>query len=73
MALVLIMLGVLLQWPTLLTILMVPVLVYMYIRLARRGQQVMHPEFGRAYERYAASTPGFIPKIRALLGRWTSG
>ena len=73
MTLVLIMLGFLLQWSTLLTILMVPVLAYMYIRLARRRQQVMHPEFGMAYERYAASTPEFIPKIRALLGRWTSG
>ncbi len=37
---VLIMFGFLLQWPTLLTLLMFPVLVYMYVRLARRQKRV---------------------------------
>lgn len=58
---ILIMLGFLLQWPTLVTLLMFPVLVAMYVRLARREEQEALAEFGEAYARYAASTPAFIP------------
>lgn len=60
---VLIMFGFLLQWPTLLTVIMFPVLVYMYMRLARREEQEVEREFGEAYRRYAAHTPAFIPRF----------
>lgn len=60
---VLIMLGFLLQWPTLLTMLMFPVLVYMYVRLARLEERDAVAEFGEAYERYASSTPAFFPSL----------
>lgn len=65
---ILIMLGFLLQWPTILTLLMFPVLVYMYIRLSRREEQEVLTEFGEAYARYAAQTPAFFPHLgqRAL-------
>jgi protein-S-isoprenylcysteine O-methyltransferase Ste14 len=63
-AFVLIMFGFLLQWPTLLTLLMFPVLVYMYVRLARREEGEVAAEFGAAYERYAARTPAFWPRLR---------
>lgn len=53
---VLIMFGFLLQWPTVLTLIMFPILVYMYLRLARREER----EFGAEYRRYAARTPTFI-------------
>src|SRR5215472_12566475 len=49
---IVIMLGFLLQWPTLLTLLMFPVLVVMYVRLARREEQEALAEFGAVYERY---------------------
>ena len=64
----LIMLGFLLQWPTILTLLMFPVLVWMYIRLARREEREVLTEFGEAYARYAAQTPAFLPQVgrRAL-------
>ena len=58
---VLIMLGFLLQWPTILTLLMFPVLVWMYVRLARREEQEVMAEFGDTYSRYAESTPAFLP------------
>ena len=65
-AFIVIMLGFLLQWPTLPTMLMFPVLVWMYVRLARREERDAMAEFGEAYARYAARTPAFIPRgIRA--------
>jgi protein-S-isoprenylcysteine O-methyltransferase Ste14 len=60
---ILIMLGFLLQWPTLLTLVMFPILVVMYIRLARREEHEVLKEFGEAYARYAAHTPAFFPRL----------
>jgi len=62
---VLIMLGFLLQWPTVLTVPMFPVLVAMYIRLARTEEREVSAEFGDAYARYAADTPAFFPRFGA--------
>ncbi|MBU1689155.1 MAG: isoprenylcysteine carboxylmethyltransferase family protein [Gammaproteobacteria bacterium] len=59
---VLIMLGFLLQWPTVLTVPMFPVLVVMYVRLARIEEREVSAEFGDAYMRYAADTPAFFPR-----------
>lgn len=58
-----IMFGFLLQWPTLLTLAMFPVLVWMYRRLARREESDAFAKFGEAYERYAAATPAFLPRL----------
>ena len=63
-AFVLIMLGFLVQWPTLLTLLMFPVLLWMYLRLARREEHEVEDEFGDIYRRYAAATPAFFPHLR---------
>ena len=60
-AFVLIMFGFLLQWPTILTLLMFPVLVWMYLRLARTEERDAEAEFGESWRDYAAHTPGFIP------------
>ena len=60
---ILIMAGFLLQWPTLVTLAMFPILVYMYARLARIEERDAIAEFGEAYERYAARTPGFLPRL----------
>jgi protein-S-isoprenylcysteine O-methyltransferase Ste14 len=66
---ILIMLGFLLQWPTLLTLLMFPILVWMYVRLARREEREVRTELGDAYARYAATTPGFVPRLRRAMPR----
>src|SRR3546814_8365141 len=57
------MFGFLLQWPTLLTLVMFPILVIMYIRLAKSEEREALAEFGDAYRRYAAEVPAFIPRI----------
>lgn len=41
---------------------MLPILVVMYVRLARREEREVHAEFGAEYDRYAAVTPGFLPR-----------
>jgi protein-S-isoprenylcysteine O-methyltransferase Ste14 len=61
---ILIMLGFLLQWPTVLTLAMFPILVGMYVRLAHREEREARAEFGEAYARYAATTPAFVPRLR---------
>jgi protein-S-isoprenylcysteine O-methyltransferase Ste14 len=60
----LIMLGFLLQWPTLITLIMFPILVAMYVRLAHREEREVTKEFGDTYLRYAAVTPRFLPRVR---------
>ena len=62
---VLIMFGFLLQWPTLITLIMFPILVTMYVRLARREERESLAEFGDEYARYATITPAFIPSVGA--------
>jgi protein-S-isoprenylcysteine O-methyltransferase Ste14 len=59
---VLIMTGFLLQWPTLVTLAMYPILVFMYVRLALREENEALAQFGGEYERYAARTPRFFPR-----------
>ena len=61
----LIMLGFLLQWPTLITLIMFPILVAMYVKLARREEHEVLAEFGDAYQRYLTRTPAFIPRFGA--------
>ena len=65
---ILVMFGFLLQWPTLLTLAMFPVLVWMYVRLARSEEQEAIVTFGEAYRQYARSVPAFIPRWNKLLG-----
>lgn len=63
---VLILLGFLFQWPTLLTLVMFPILVWMYVRLAHREEDEARSRFGEVYALYAARTPAFVPRLRAL-------
>jgi len=58
-----IMIGFLVQWPTLVTLAMFPILVVMYLKLARREEREALAQFGEQYARYAAGTPAFIPRI----------
>ena len=60
---VVIMIGFLLQWPTLATLLMFPVLVWFYVRLARREEATSAAEFGDAWRAYAQATPALIPQL----------
>ncbi len=65
---ILVMFGFLLQWPTILTLAMFPVLTVMYVKLAKTEERDAIAEFGDAYKQYMAEVPGFIPRIGRLLG-----
>jgi protein-S-isoprenylcysteine O-methyltransferase Ste14 len=65
---ILVMFGFLLQWPTLLTLAMFPVLVFMYVHLARTEERQALAEFGADYERYMRDVRGFVPRLRDLTG-----
>src|SRR6266566_3215842 len=61
-----VMFGFFLQWPTLLTLAMFPVLVFMYVRLARAEERKSIREFGDQYRAYMTQVPGFIPRLGSL-------
>lgn len=56
------------QWPTIVTVAMAPVLILMYARQARREDAVLAAAFGEAFHRYAARVPAFIPRLRLHVG-----
>jgi len=64
-----IMIGFLLQWPTLLTLVMFPILAVMYVRLARREEREVQREHGDRYARWATATPAFLPRLRNIFHR----
>lgn len=70
---IMVMCGFLLQWPTILTLAMFPVLTMMYVKLAWAEEQDARAAFGEAYARYAAKVPGFIPKLSRILGQSAGG
>ena len=57
-----IMVGFLLQWPTLLTLVMFPVLLIVYRRLAIREERDVAAAFGDEWDAYAAGMPRFLPR-----------
>jgi protein-S-isoprenylcysteine O-methyltransferase Ste14 len=59
--LILTILGFNIQWPTFLTLLMAPVLVVMYVRLARHEERELEVEFGETYRKYASAVNAFVP------------
>ncbi len=63
-----IMFGFLLQWPTLLTVAMFPILVFMYARLAKREEAEALAGFGGEYGLYRDRTPALFPRFGAKFG-----
>lgn len=60
---ILIMSGFLFQWPTLVTLVMFPILLFMYVHLARREERDTRAESGEDYARYEADIPAFILRL----------
>jgi protein-S-isoprenylcysteine O-methyltransferase Ste14 len=61
---VVIMTGFLLQWPTLVTLVLFPILVAMYVHLAHREERDAITAFGDAYRQYMKDVPAFVPHLR---------
>lgn len=61
LGLIFIIVGFLIQWPTLPTLVMAPVLIALYVRLARREEEELESMFGETYRRYRQEVPGFWP------------
>ena len=54
--------GFLLQWPSITTLIMWPILMFSYYRLALREENDVEKIFGKQYEEYRKRVPTFIPK-----------
>ncbi len=55
--------GWLIHWPTIPTMLMWPILVFLYYKLAQKEEKEMEIRFGEEYKAYKQSVPMFIPKL----------
>jgi len=55
-------LGFLVQWPTLVTVIMAPILIGRYIRLARREEAIVLKQYPQEYRAYMARVPAWLPK-----------
>jgi len=62
-AFIIIMFGFLLQWPTILTVVMFPILVVVYVKLAKHEEKIALEEFGDEYRHYMEFTPAWIPRL----------
>ena len=56
--------GFLIQWPTIITVVMWPILMLMYYRLARREEREMEMKFEAKYTEYKQRVPMFVPLIK---------
>lgn len=56
--------GMLIQWPTILTLAMWPILMGAYFRLTKREERACLETFGTAYKEYMRTVPAFIPQRR---------
>ena len=59
---VLVMAGFLIQWPTLITLLMFPVLLAAYVRLAVKEEGFLEYTHGDAFRSYRETVPGWLPR-----------
>jgi protein-S-isoprenylcysteine O-methyltransferase Ste14 len=61
--LILLIIAFLIMWPTILTLVLAPLLIGRYIMLAREEDRELEKEFGEEFRRYRENVPAFIPKI----------
>ena len=67
LAFILIMFGFLLQWPTIPTLVMFPILIVVYVKLAKREEALAIAEFGEEYVNYMNTTPSWLPNLNLKL------
>ena len=54
------------QWPSLLGLVMWPILMFAYYRLAKREEGRLLEEFGEEFLRYRSRVPAFVPRFRRV-------
>lgn len=64
----LIILGQIIHWPTILTLLMSPFIVWAFVGLARKDEARMVEKFGDEYQAYQRRVPMFLPNFGRLAG-----
>lgn len=50
------------HWPTIFSVVLLPIIVFIYYRLARREERVVIEEFGEQYVLYQQQVPMFFPR-----------
>lgn len=70
---ILVMIGFLFMWPTLTTLAMFPILVSVYIRLAKREEEIVIKDFSATYIAYKKKVPAFIPHWRKSGAHFSGG
>ncbi len=58
--------GQIVHWPTIVTVALFPVIVFVYVRLARKEEKQMLDRFGQAYQDYSKQVPMFLPHWTAI-------
>ncbi|HQU61091.1 MAG TPA: isoprenylcysteine carboxylmethyltransferase family protein, partial [Saprospiraceae bacterium] len=59
----LITIGFLIQWPTIITLVMWPILLFLYYRLSKYEEKKLAARFGQEFYEYQAKVPAIIPRI----------
>lgn len=67
LAFILIIVGFLIQWPTIITLLMAPILIARYTRLGKEEEKIMLGKYGNEYALYKKETPGYFPSVKILI------
>ncbi len=68
LGLFMIIVALLVQWPTLITLFMAPVLFLAYRRLAKQEERELLERFGELYAEYQARVPAFLPRLGGRQG-----
>lgn len=66
----LVVVGQLIHWPTLITLILSPMIFFVYYRLARKEERDMLAIFGEGYHRYMEHVPMFFPRLDDLKSIW---
>lgn len=55
--------GQTVHWPTIVTLALFPIIIVLYVGLARKEEKAMLGRFGAAYKNYMARVPIFFPRL----------
>lgn len=61
--------GMLVHWPTIITLLTWPVLAVAYYYLAKKEERELEDQFGEVYQEYKSRVPMFFPSVKTLFAK----